>query len=178
MVANEMMCNVDGCTKPVRGKTGLCYAHYMRKYRYGSPTAERPKDRPHIDLTGRVFGDLTVVRYVSPGRWVCTCSCGATATPLTGDLNRGNAVSCGDRTAHQRRDVCGYFAAHNRVTSDKGKASTHECVDCGRPAAHWSYDHADPEVLIDSRLGIPYSMDPDHYQPRCVPCHKTYDLNR
>lgn len=25
---------------------------------------------------------------------------------------------------------------------------------------------------------VAYSMNPDHYQPRCVPCHKRYDLDR
>lgn len=35
------MCSVDGCEKPNRGLTGLCYAHYMRQWRYGTTDAQR-----------------------------------------------------------------------------------------------------------------------------------------
>ena len=177
-MVDHTMCNVDGCNKPVRGRTGLCYAHYMRKYRYGSPTAERPKNIPRKDITGKRYGSLLVVRYSGRGRWDCTCDCGTDTEVRTGDLNSGSVTSCGDRSTHLRMDTCGYGAVHDRITRDRGPARDHVCVECGGVASHWSYDHTDPEVLIDQRLGIPYSMDHDHYQPRCVPCHKTYDLNR
>ena len=70
----------------------------------------------------------------------------------------------------------GRVAAHQRVVSRRGSAKTHLCVDCGLPASHWSYDHADPNEFKDER-GSPTSGDPSHYQARCVPCHKRFDLD-
>lgn len=52
-----------------------------------------------IDLTGRVFGRLTVLRQ-GPNqgihiRWVCQCSCGELATVLSSNLRKGKQKSCG-----------------------------------------------------------------------------------
>ena len=48
------------------------------------------------DLTGKVFGRLTVVsRKEEPSVWVCLCSCGATTEVVTSRLNSGNTKSCG-----------------------------------------------------------------------------------
>jgi hypothetical protein len=48
-------------------------------------------------------------------------------------------------------------------------------------ARHWSYNHDDPHELMGtsgySTSPIPYSLSTAHYSPRCVPCHKTFDLN-
>lgn len=175
-MVKHMVCNVPECDKEPRGKTGLCYAHYMRNYRYGSPTATR-RGLPHRDLVGSRFGSLVVVSYESSGRWRCDCDCGQSCHADTGALNRGSALTCGDKRTHYR-GACGYGAMHDRLRRDRGSASQRVCVDCGGPARHWSYDHLDPEVLVDARLGIPYSRKEEHYEPRCVPCHKLFDLNR
>jgi hypothetical protein len=66
-----------------------------------------------------------------------------------------------------------YAGAHRRVYRRRGRAAAHACA-CGRPAKHWSYDHSDPASLTDRR-GRPYSLDPDHYFPTCVSCHKFAD---
>ena len=60
---------------------------------------------------------------------------------------------------------------------DQGPASTHTCVDCAAPAAQWSYDHADPDEMYTPE-GYAYSLKGDHYHPRCVPCHKAFDMGR
>ena len=78
-----------------------------------------------------------------------------------------------------RGDDCGYGGAHDRVTRMWGApASAWSCADCGGPAAHWSYDHADPDEKSAevNDCVLPYSLKPSHYQPRCVPCHKRFDL--
>lgn len=55
---------------------------------------------PFIDLTGRVFGEWTVLRrhqenYRNNSRWLCRCSCG-TVRVLTGtNLRNGKSTSCG-----------------------------------------------------------------------------------
>lgn len=57
--------------------------------------------------------------------------------------------------------------------------------DCERPAKsrgwcnmHWSYNYEAAEVLVDARTGCPYSLDLDDYDPRCVPCHRRFDLGK
>jgi len=56
--------------------------------------------RKFIDLTGKTFGRLTVVRRESPegGRhviWQCLCQCGNYASVSTGNLLNRSVVSCG-----------------------------------------------------------------------------------
>ena len=55
---------------------------------------------PRLDLTGRVFGLLTVVRKAAPmcgGRsaWECRCACGQSKCVLTQSLQAGRSRSCG-----------------------------------------------------------------------------------
>lgn len=76
----------------------------------------------------------------------------------------------------RRKSLVGYGAVHSRLAADRGPATRQRCVDCGGPAGQWSYDHEDPDELW-SEVG-PYSLDLDHYDPRCVSCHKTFDLGR
>lgn len=52
------------------------------------------------DLTGRVFGFLTVLGFSHKGKlgrtmWLCRCVCGNTRIVSTGDLNRSDTISCG-----------------------------------------------------------------------------------
>lgn len=170
-------CNVAACSQPIK-RRALCYAHYMKWWRYGTPT---PTHKPRWqDLTGSKVGSLTVLDRVG-NRWRCQCDCGAETVILAGDLNRGSVATCGDRAVHHRRETAGYEAAHGRIETDRGPAAEYRCVDCGGSARHWSYDHTDPdERLGEGRWvgGLPYSLDPSHYSPRCVPCHKTFDLAR
>jgi hypothetical protein len=140
-------CQLDGCAQPVRSR-GLCYAHYMRAWRYGDPL-HRP-GQPHADLTGSRFGCLTVLKYRAglsrqrPSTWLCRCDCGATTSVRTGDLRSGSVTTCG-ANAHRRLADVGYTAVHDRLRTDRGQAASQTCIDCGRSAAQWSYDHLDPE---------------------------------
>jgi hypothetical protein len=61
--------------------------------------------KPRIDLTGRIFGRLTVKSRIVPSRgktlFVCACECGKEVTLNGADLQTGNNVSCGCfRAAH------------------------------------------------------------------------------
>lgn len=50
------------------------------------------------DLTGHVFGRLTVIRRdgdVKPTRWICVCECGKEYASTAGHLKSGNIKSCG-----------------------------------------------------------------------------------
>lgn len=72
-------------------------------------------------------------------------------------------------------DDIGYSAAHMRLQSQRGNASQHVCVDCGIEASHWSVNRDAPRLR--EQHGWPYSPDPMDYVPRCVGCHKRYDLH-
>lgn len=185
-------CSVDECKKPIK-RLGLCYGHYMKKWRYGTPTpdfgwtrGERQRRIPAKtrrvlqDLAGQRFGALVALCRVPGGRWTCQCDCGRMVQVRTGDLNRGTR-SCGTQGGHRRRGDAGYVAAHDRVRRDRGDVKRLPCVDCGGQARHWSYNHDDPDELVSNEkrtLGIAYSLKPEHYSPRCVPCHKRFDLGR
>lgn len=69
-----------------------------------------------------------------------------------------------------------YSAVHERLRLWRGPARRHACVDCGSTAKQWSYDRTDLDEKRDAKMGAPYSLDLSHYVPRCVPCHKTFDL--
>lgn len=71
-------------------------------------------------------------------------------------------------------DAVTYEGIHQRLRRILGPAREYPCNDCRQPAAHWSYDHADPAERT-SDLGA-YSASIKHYVPRCVSCHKKHDL--
>jgi len=169
-------CRLDGCESPRYQGHFYCGSHYMKIYRRGD--ANYNYQVPHIDLIGERFGMLEVLRRV-PGKWLCKCDCGEMTTVSAGNLNRSTAASCGDKK-HTRTELAGYSAAHYRVYKDRGRASSYSCVDCGHPAMEWSYDHTDPREQTGAGLGangLAFSLDPVHYSPRCLLCHKRFDLS-
>lgn len=171
-------CSLTDCDKPVK-RGGYCYGHYMKAWRYGTPTPEF--DPSWDDIRGQRFGTLLVIDRVKH-QWRCVCDCGAERLANAGDLNRaGDAATCGNRTTHRRTNNAGYTAAHERCRRDRGRVQEHQCIDCGAPAQHWSYNHNDRDERLAYGLSarpVAYSLDPMHYDPRCVPCHKRFDLGR
>lgn len=77
-------------------------------------------------------------------------------------------------------DDIGYSGAHVRVKVVRGPARGHECRRCGGPARDWAYDHSDPDERIGFRDGkrLPFSLDPERYEPLCSRCHRLEDLLR
>ena len=60
-----------------------------------------------IDLTGAVYGRLTVVRYDHTNRhcasmWLCRCECGQTKVVNMNNLRTGHVLSCGCWQAERR----------------------------------------------------------------------------
>lgn len=138
----QRSCEVERCEGVVKSK-GHCCAHYMKLYRYGTPTPEH--DRRYAEIAGQRFGSLVVVQRVG-GMWRCACDCGKERLVSAGDLNRTpESASCGDRQKHRRTENPGYAAVHERLAFDKGPARLREYVDCGKRAAHWSYNHDCPD---------------------------------
>lgn len=69
-----------------------------------------------IDLTGRKFNKLEVIRFhgvvkttysyrtVTKKHWVCSCECGNQTVVSTGNLKSGNTKSCGCHNTAVRRE--------------------------------------------------------------------------
>lgn len=47
------------------------------------------------DLRGKTFGELTVIKYVGNGKWLCRCSCGKETIVYATNLVRNHTKSCG-----------------------------------------------------------------------------------
>lgn len=73
----------------------------------------------HADLTGRKFGNLTVVGYAEskplfpsgqPQRhWKCSCTCGGTAEVPTKHLTNGNVWHCPECNPTRGADYMGNY---------------------------------------------------------------------
>lgn len=48
-----------------------------------------------IDLTGKRFGRLTVIKYLCQSKWLCKCDCGNEKIVKSGNLKNGHVKSCG-----------------------------------------------------------------------------------
>lgn len=141
-----------------------------------------PNHPRFIDLTGQVFGELTVIGYA--GRrpcgsqiktmWWVRCSCGLRKRVHAQSLRTGHTTSCG-----RSHDV-GYRALHTRLTTKYGSATEYDCVvpGCG-PAAEWAYTNDDPNELTEINKGslIRYSADLSRYQPMCSHHHRQFDAD-
>lgn len=102
-----------------------------------------------------IYGSCSAPGCTEPhhGRGLCSIHFGRAR-------NRGTAIS--------------YTDMHCNVRNQRGHARHHPCTDCGNPAAEWSYDYQDPdEVRADT--GTRFSLNVDHYVPRCKPCHQATD---
>ena len=87
------------------------------------------------------------------------------------------AAQRGEKHGRWKGGVKAYNSAHARVRVARGKASEHVCIDCGGTARDWSLRHG-VEVQIQAggeKDGCAYSLDVNDYDPRCDPCHRTYN---
>ena len=162
-------CSVDYCDRPSHTR-GWCQAHYFRWRRNGS-LGDTPVFTPGTrtcEMDGcerKHFGEgLCNMHWQRMRKW--------------GDPEYVSPPKWGEANTEWRGDEVGYGSAHERVRNAKGSARNYDCAHCGDPASQWAYDHQDPDVKYE-RMGtseVPYSPDVDHYQPMCVPCHKTMDI--
>jgi hypothetical protein len=164
-------CTVPGCdrTKHSRGLQ-YCFLHYERVRRTGTTDAPKPFVASPCPVEG-------CDRKVQENGM---CKLHATRTRRHGDPNvyiaHGDRdLARGERHFHWTGEEVTYFGVHQRLRKQEGSAKKRSCFDCGHPARQWSYDHCDPDERL-SENGLPYSTNLERYQPRCVPCHKAYDL--
>jgi cytochrome c553 len=189
------------------GHCGAPLHERVGQARYCDPTCRRrargareratfvPKGRPatipaaHKHKPGDRHGSLVIVerlgRVNGSVRVSCRCDCGNVKALGLPNLLSGATVNCADRENHldprHKGEDIGYDGAHNRVKAIKGSASQFPCAECGGPARHWAYSHADAAELRMThgrQAGSPYSANPDHYAPMCVKCHARFDSGR
>ena len=173
-------CEVPRCEKKARTKTAkLCPMHYHRQYR------GRKIGGAEEWVRKSKTGSCAVKDCENTDSEGIYCSMHAARMRRHGDTEK--VISPSERYAPSGEDNhkwkgsdVGYTAAHDRVRRARGSASNHDCVDCGEPAYHWSYDHECENEQVRFERGYYVSLSPyiDHYQPRCVPCHKRFDLGR
>lgn len=94
-----------------------------------------------IDLTGRRFGRLTVMRFVGNRSWECSCACGQTTIVRGYNLCNGHTASCGcvaKQTAAQNgrkglMDIAGKrFGKLKAIEYDTQKKKWRCLCDCGK----------------------------------------------
>lgn len=167
------MCAVEGCSKKSRSAgSAHCEMHYYRLRRNGTLTAKSWHRRTTCTAAGC---EKREVRNGLCGQHDYRMAVHGTIDGYTPHWDRNMAR--GERHPNWTGSEASYYAAHQRVQAVRGSARLHRCIDCEAPAQHWSYNHDDPEGRV-SEQGLPYSPDPAHYSPRCVSCHKRFDLAR
>ena len=149
------MCSIEGCDKKHKA-LGLCGMHYRRLIITGTTDLlYAPRERCLVEGCERKHRSNGYCHFHHT-RWL------RHGDPLMAlkDMGQGDDIQ--------------YRAVHQRIRMQRGPATNYQCVDCGEQAAHWSYDHADPNERIDKNR-CAYSIDVDRYQSRCIPCHRLFD---
>jgi hypothetical protein len=159
-------CKLDGCERPAKTR-GWCLAHYTRVRRTGSPGP--------VEVSDRIRPTCSVDGCDKPHQAHGYCLNHRRRVEKGGHPDYVGRPPSGEANASWKGDDVGYTGAHERVRAARGKVQDHACADCGATARHWSYNHRDPSELTTAS-GLPYSGDPAMYDPRCVPCHKRFDL--
>lgn len=167
-MTNTTACAINGCDYPTRWRD-LCNAHAVRLHRTGERGGQvvrrGPKQVKRCDVDG-----CSAPHY-----------CGGYCTRHYQQVKSRGEIEppriLGPEHQSWRGDQITYRSAHNRVERAYGPARNHSCVDCDGAARHWSYNHTDADEKIGG-TGQPYSVNPEHYSPRCVLCHKRFDLGR
>ena len=53
-----------------------------------------------VDITGKKFGEWSVIEYAGDKKWRCICSCGNIRDVSAYSLKNGLSKTCGDKTKH------------------------------------------------------------------------------
>lgn len=162
-------CEVKGCEKVTRsGKSPHCEMHYYRLRRNGTldTVKKRVPDAPcKVD-------DCEARAYRTDG-FCRNCGLrfdknGTTAHHAKGELHYMWLTD----------EAMTYNAIHSRLRKHRGSARNYQCSECGKPAKHWSYNHDSrfEKVEMVSGYEVSFGTRIEDYSPRCVPCHKRFDL--
>lgn len=96
------------------------------------------------------------------------------------DPSIGSITAPGPESPFWKGDTVDYDGAHKRIARMRGSAKSRMCAEsCGRPATQWSYDGFCSGERVDRYRNAPYCYHyADHYQPRCLPCHRDWDRDQ
>lgn len=158
-------CSVDQCDRPAKSR-GWCQTHYMYWY------TNRVAPKHPIRTWGRARTEICQVEGCNQP-YECRGYC---ASHYKRIQTHGEPGSPEIRPRVIPDDDATYELVHLRLKKRRGPASTFRCVTCDGPAQQWAYDHQDLNEKHSDK-GYAFSVNPDHYQPMCVPCHKRFDTN-
>lgn len=129
-------CGTEKCVPTSPLKDGRVKSCGCLKRRKGGSGAKKL-----IDLTGRRFGRLTILRrggsYRSEPKWVCACDCGNELEVRSGALRRGNTESCGCLNADRSRERSTKHGKHGTKTYRSWNAMLQRC---SNPKV-WAYQY-------------------------------------
>lgn len=91
---------------------------------------------PRNDLSGRVFGRLTIGHYLGGGRWAARCECGALVSAPTRGLTRGTKSSCGCLKAEFYARKARELTTHGKRYSMEWDAWASMWRRCTMPSQH------------------------------------------
>lgn len=158
---NAKNCSVDGCDAKHLAK-GYCKVHYQRWITSGDPgPAHLLKAANQAWCLAENCEKPARSRHLCHKHYKRWQVFGETGIERISERDSSHTIS--------------YRGAHRRVEAAFGSARMQSCVECGESALEWSYDHEDPEEVLDER-GIPYSVTPSFYRPMCISCHRNFDL--
>ena len=205
-MAKQRTCTVDGCTNS-RPYRLYCTKHYYQIKKLGKILPEYLKcNAPGCDRSPRSLhakycekhyyrlrrnGALELKVKRVPNVNCKVEGCGNKAFTVDGACRNCSIrfKRNGDYERHVKEkhprwlpdDKVTYKAIHQRLRERIGKASTLSCVDCSGQAMHWSYNHGcdneKHELHYDGVSIVPFCAHIEHYSPRCVSCHKEFDLH-
>lgn len=161
-------CSSEGCAG-VATRRFLCSTCYSRYLRLGLPMPPSMKPQPRAC-------SIEGCETRATRRGWCTSHYDRWRTHGDPDIPLRHGGPRGERHRRWVGDNVGWAGLHDRLKHRRGKANEYACVDCGGQAAEWSYDHDDPNERPSDHG--PYSLDYDHYDPRCVRCHRRFDLGK
>jgi hypothetical protein len=154
---------VPGCDGQLFGR-GLCSGHYQRLQKTGNIGTVAIASRRLALTQCNVEG----CDRISSARRLCGAHYAR--------LRRAGDVGSSVIGTNSRSDAISYKTVHRRVLNDRGPARGHQCFICNdRVAAQWAYDHSDPGEKLDTARQLKFSIDPEHYIPLCIRCHKAFD---
>ena len=163
------VCTVVGCERTDMNARGLCRMHYMRWFKTGNVRGSKPEK---VEANAK----CSIQGCSLPNKGHRLCSRHYQSFKAHGDAEHLHDQS-GSGNPAWAGDTVGYYGMHKRTRQIRGSAKDLLCSHCESQAEHWAYDHADANEVI-SEAGLPYSTDPAHYFPLCIPCHNKFDNNQ
>ena len=114
--------------------------------------AEMPAVHNFRDLSGGVFGRLTVQTYTGKrgnyAAWGCACECGNKVVVLSTNLVKGNTTSCGCVHSEQTTQS---KTSHGRSRSPEYYVWSSMIARCYRPASDMYYRYGGRGIIVCDR---------------------------